>query len=254
MGIFTNFIDPPPGPGIRPDAPRQTGLLRFLEVLFRDFGKLYMAGLLAVLGLVPYAMGLILAIGSHAVLPTALFAAIGGMVAGPQLMALTDRVLRSLRDDPNAWWMHYCRVWKRDWMVSLLPGAVTGVIVGMQLFVVMHLKMEQILSVTSIFLLLGAILSAGICQWIWVQIPVQALGFGAMVKNAFMIAMLHLPRTLGAGVCWVVYVLLVLLLWPFSQPVLLVTQLWLPALAAVFLVYKPCDEVFEIEESLKNYR
>ena len=76
------------GPGIAPDAPRKTGFPRFWETLSRA----------PVCGL------------------------LGGAIAGPELCALADTILRGLRDEPGFWWHTYRRAWKRSAKASLLPA------------------------------------------------------------------------------------------------------------------------------------
>ena len=59
---------------------------------------------------------------------------IGGLIAGPELSAMADTVLRSLRDEPGYWWETYRRVWKRNARESLVPGMLTGLVLSMQIF------------------------------------------------------------------------------------------------------------------------
>ena len=56
MGLFTRNFDKP-GPGVSPDAPRKKGAARFFEILGRDFSTIWLAGILAMLGGLPFAAG-----------------------------------------------------------------------------------------------------------------------------------------------------------------------------------------------------
>ncbi len=75
------------------DLPRKTGLPRFWEVLSRDFGDIFRAGLLALLGGVPFLVGLAFSLTSHVLLFAPVCGFVGGAVAGPQLCGLADTIL-----------------------------------------------------------------------------------------------------------------------------------------------------------------
>ena len=55
MGLFHQNFDKP-GPGVSPDAPRKKGAARFFEILGRDFSTIWMAGLLALISSLPFAL------------------------------------------------------------------------------------------------------------------------------------------------------------------------------------------------------
>ena len=57
MGLFHQNFDKP-GPGVSPNAPRKKGAARYFEVLTRDFSTFWMAGLLAMISSLPFALGL----------------------------------------------------------------------------------------------------------------------------------------------------------------------------------------------------
>ena len=139
MGLFSSDRYSRPGPGVNPDTPRKKGMSRLLEILGRDLWSFFCAGLLAFAGMLPFVLGMVLAVTSHAVLLVVLAGVVGGMIAMPELVAMADTVLRSLRDEPGYWWQTYRRVWKRNLKESLLPGAIAGVVFGIQIFTLFHL-------------------------------------------------------------------------------------------------------------------
>ena len=108
-----------PGPGVRPDAPRKKGVARLAEIMGRDMWNFFRAGFLAFLGCLPFIIGMFFAVETHALLFMLLAGIIGGLIAGPELSAMADTVLRSLRDEPGYWWETYRRVWKRNARESL---------------------------------------------------------------------------------------------------------------------------------------
>ena len=117
-----------PGPGVRPDAPRKKGVARLAEIMGRDMWNFFRAGFLAFLGCLPFIIGMFFAVETHALLFMLLAGIIGGLIAGPELSAMADTVLRSLRDEPGYWWETYRRVWKRNARESLVPGMLTGLV------------------------------------------------------------------------------------------------------------------------------
>lgn len=106
------------------DLPRKRGFPRFLELLGRDFWKYFKAGFLALLGALPFLIGMSFALQSHVLLFAPAAGVIGGAIAGPGLCGLADTILRSLRNEPGFWWHLYRRAWKRNAKASLLPGAL----------------------------------------------------------------------------------------------------------------------------------
>ena len=107
MGLFSNYNKP--GPGVAPDAPRKRGLSRLIEILGRDMGSFFKAGMLAFASCIPFVAGAVLAVLSHGLLVMIIAGIVGGALAGPQLTALADTILRSLRDEPGFWWQTYRR-------------------------------------------------------------------------------------------------------------------------------------------------
>lgn len=120
------------------DLPRKRGFPRFLELLGRDFWKYFKAGFLALLGALPFLIGMSFALQSHVLLFAPAAGVIGGAIAGPGLCGLADTILRSLRNEPGFWWHLYRRAWKRNAKASLLPGALGGGLLAVQGFLLFH--------------------------------------------------------------------------------------------------------------------
>ena len=251
MGLFNMHYDRP-GPGIDPDTPRKKGAARFFELLGRDMASFWCAGMLALLSALPFALGLALAVMSHAVLIMVLAGVLGGMIAAPQLVGLQDTILRSLRDEPGYWWATYRRVWKRNLKASLLPGAVGGLILAMQVFAAWHLASGQ--GTMLVVLLIGLMLLGGLAQYIFAQVALLDLPFATLLKNAVLLFFGYLPRTL-LGVLWQgIYWGLLAGFFPFSAPVLLVTSFWLPAALSLMAIYPPLEKSFHIEDTIRKMR
>ena len=132
MGLFSNYNKP--GPGVAPDAPRKRGLSRLIEILGRDMGSFFKAGMLAFASCIEWNAGEVLEVLCHGQLVKILALSVGAALAGPQLTALADTILRSLRDEPGFWWQTYRRAWKRNAKASLVPGAIFGLLFGSEIF------------------------------------------------------------------------------------------------------------------------
>ena len=168
MALFHYNFDKA-GPGVPENAPRKKGLPRFWEMFTRDGTAFWRAGMLALLGAVPYMAGVWFAVVTHAVLPLLLAGVVGGAVMAPQLVGLNDTILRSLRDEPGYWWATYCRAWKRNAKASLLPGAVFGLVLGAQIFALFLTQWGQNL-VLTIAMLVGVFFLSGLALLTFTQI------------------------------------------------------------------------------------
>lgn len=251
MGLFRpNYLKP--GPGVDPNAPRKKGYARFLELLGRDFPSYFKAGLLALLGAVPFLAGTAMAVSAHALLPMLAAGALGGMLAGPQICGLADTILRSLRDEPGFWWHTYKRAWKRSAAASLLPGAVCGVAFAGQIFLLFHAAALDLTGWQMLPLLVSPLLTLGLCGYLWPQVALMELSFPVMLYNCVLILLRNPVRTLAAAAIQMVYWAVVLLFFPLSLIALPLTSFWLPMLPALQTLYGPLEASFFVEQRLKE--
>ena len=125
---------------------------------------------------------------------------LGGMIAAPQIVGLNDTILRTLRDEPGYWWETYRRTWKRNLKESLLPGAVCGLLLAMEIFSLCHINIAGG-HVAVIAVLVALILLAGIAQYLYVQVALLDLSFAGLLKNSLMLFLGYLPRS-GLGLLW----------------------------------------------------
>ena len=174
MGLFNSDRFSRPGPGVSPDEPRKKGLARLAELLGRDGVSFYMAGLLALVSLLPYLFGLWVALASHSILPMLLAGLLGGALAAPQLCGLIDTILRALRDEPGYFLVTYRRAWKQNARASLLPGALGGLVIAAQLFSWSVLDGDGSQLLHGI-LLAGMFLAFGLLLYLFAQIPLMDL-------------------------------------------------------------------------------
>lgn len=232
------------------DLSRKTGLPRLWETLSRDFWDLFRAGFLALLGCVPFLLGLAYSLTSHVLVYAPLFGLLGGAVAGPGLCGLADTVLRGLRDEPGFWWKTYRRAWARNARASLLPGALGGGLLSTQAFFLFHAGALHISTATGAALAAGVLLVLALSLYLWPQLALMELSFPQLVKNSALLFIGQLPRSLGALAILAAYLGLTARFYLFAVSLLPFTNLWLPALPALFLIYPGINENFQIEEKL----
>ena len=251
MGLFSqNFSKP--GPGISPNAPRKKGAARYFEVLTRDFSTFWMAGLLAMISSLPFALGLWFAVTTHSLIPMLLAGILGGMLAAPQIVGLNDTVLRALRDEPGYWWVTYRRAWKRNAKAALLPGAICGLLLATEIFTAFHTETGSVAVMVAIFVAL--ILLAGIAQYLYAQVALVDLPFSSLLKNSLMLFLGYLPRS-ALGILWQgLYWAAIALFWPLSGAVLILTSLWLPCSLSLLAIYPALNKSFDLEAKIKAMR
>ncbi len=227
--------------------------LQHLWTIFtRDSLGLLGAGLLATVSSLVYVAGLLLGIGTHALLPTLIGCPLGGLIAAPQLFGMSDTVLRSLRDEQDGWWATYRRAWKQNVKSSLLPGALGGLLFGFQGFIFAHIFSMQPGLALLLMLLLGAAASIAIATWLVPQLVLMELPFGRALLNALLLCVRHPLKTLGATLIQFLYWALIILVLPYSLTVFLLLNFWLPALVSTTIIYDAIDEDFRIEEALSE--
>ena len=251
MGLFHQNFDKP-GPGVSPDAPRKKGAARYFEVLTRDFSTFWMAGLLAMISSLPFALGLWFAVTTHSLIPMLLAGILGGMLAAPQIVGLNDTVLRALRDEPGYWWVTYRRAWKRNAKAALLPGAICGLLLATEIFTAFHAETGSVAVMVAIFVAL--ILLAGIAQYLYAQVALVDLPFSSLLKNSLMLFLGYLPRS-ALGILWQgLYWAAIALFWPLSGAVLILTSLWLPCSLSLLAIYPALNKSFDLEAKIKAMR
>ena len=243
-----------PGPGVRPDAPRKKGVARLAEIMGRDMWNFFRAGFLAFLGCLPFIIGMFFAVETHALLFMLLAGIIGGLIAGPELSAMADTVLRSLRDEPGYWWETYRRVWKRNARESLVPGMLTGLVLSIQIFTLFHMSVISAGIVTWVLLILSFVVTLGLESYIWPQIALLDLPFFGIVKNSALLFLGYLPRSAGAVLIQLVYWALILLFFPLTLYILPLTSVWVPLVPSLLCIYPALNKSFDIEKTITKMR
>jgi len=232
------------------DLPRKTGIFRLWETLSRDFWDLFRAGFLALLGCALFLLGVAYSLSTHVLIYAPIAGLAGGAVAGPELCGLADTVLRGLRDEPGFWWHTYRRAWKRNAKACLLPGAVGGGLLAMQVFLLFHAGALGLSTAVGAALAAGILLVLALSLYLWPQLALMELSFPQLLKNSALLFIGQLPRSLAALAILAVYIGLSARFFMLAVTLLPFTNLWLPVLPAMFLIYPGINENFQIEEKL----
>lgn len=229
------------GAGPQPDTPRKRGLSRLIELLGRDLGSIFKAGLLALAAWLPAALLVLLALLAESLPLVLLAAAVAGWLAGPAMVCLYDTILRALRDEPGFWWHTYRRVWRRSFRSSLLPGAGFTALWACLLY-------ARLAAAPAGQLLVSAAVLTAFQTYYWMQAALFDRPAARQLENALRMAVGFLPQTLAAAAVQLVYLALLPRLGLFG----LLTGLWLPSLLALMLVYPPIERALGLEAKIRQ--
>ena len=148
--------------------------------------------------------------------------------------------------------MTYRRAWKRNAKASLLPGAICGLLLAMEIFTAFHTETGSVAVMVAIFVAL--ILLAGIAQYLYAQVALVDLPFSSLLKNSLMLFLGYLPRS-ALGILWQgLYWAAIALFWPLSGAVLILTSLWLPCSLSLLAIYPALNKSFDLEAKIKAMR
>ena len=258
MGLFHQNFDKP-GPGVSPNAPRKKGAARYFEVLARDFSTFWMAGLLAMISSLPFALGLWFAVMTHSLIPMLLAGILGGMLAAPQIVGLNDTVLRALRDEPGYWWVTYRKAFKRNFKASLAPGVLYTVVVTLQIFLV-YFCFNMLYHGTNVGIplwvatVLNLVLFQMLFAYMWPQVVLLDQPFHQTLKNCLNCMIAFLPHALAASLVTVLFWGLVILCMPLGLLLMLVFGFWFVTEVSCQIVYGDLNRVFHIEENIRKMK
>ncbi|MGM9604586.1 MAG: hypothetical protein ACI3XG_05935 [Faecousia sp.] len=232
------------------ETKRQTGLNRYKQLLGRHFGDWLKLNALTILGLLPLAAGIGLAIGTSSILVLLPCAAAGGMIFGPFLSGMYDSLLRAMRDDPMPWWQNYQKSWKQNFRGSLVPGALLGLMVGIFCFMGMMLWWAQTAPSlgTILLFLFSSLLTMVIAQLYWSQLVLFQQSPVIRLRNALLFCIQNFWRVMGVGLLQLAYWGIYILFAPWTLLILPIVGIWYILFLSQFLLYDRLNEAFQIEE------
>ncbi len=246
MGLFSyNYYD---------DKPPKTIFGRLWRILTEHFGGLLGSGALAAVSCIPYVVGLVISIDTHALLPMAVVCPLGGVLAAPQLCGLTDLVLRALRDEPGKWWPTYRRAWKQNLKSCILPGLIGGLLFSVQLFLYAHVNIETIDLMILAVMAVGTIVSTALATWMLPQLVLMDLSFGQALRNAVLLCGRSPLKTIGTVLLQLAYWGLIVIGVPDTLVLFALLTFWAPALIVTTVIYPTLEEAFHTEDKIEEKR
>ncbi len=229
---------------------RQTGFLRYRQLLSVRFGRWWKAGVLTMLGFLPLSVGIFCAIASTSTLVLLPCSLLGGMIAGPFLAGMYDAILRGLRDDPRPWWDSYRLSWRQNWKGSLLPGALLGLVLGVYSFMAMLFWWaERAPTPGTVALYLFALLVVLILNTLyWPQLVLFQQKTSIRLRNCLLFSIQYFWRVLGVGLLQLAYWLIFVLFAPWTLLLLPVIGVWYILFLSQFLLYEQMNDAYQIEQ------
>ncbi len=260
MGFFSNMYTKE-GPGVPKNAPQKKGIARFFEILFRDFGMLWKAGLLSSLCLVPALIALIFTVLSF---PYIILVAVGiilfllaSMLVGPAMVSLHAVVITTVRDIPCYMMHEYKKAWKNNYKQSVPFGMLISALYAIQIYtgyLILTTSNESSLFMLAV-VLFSLILITMVSFMTLVQIIFIDLPLYKMIKNSLLLSFGYLKRSLPATIIFLVLsaaMALFYIFWPFYLllgiiPIItLIVDMWL------WPVFEKVFNITQLQEERKN--
>lgn len=215
---------------------------------------LFKLNALTILGLLPLTAGILFAIGTSSILVLIPCAAVGGMIFGPFLSGLQDSLLRAMRDDPMPWWQNYKKSWKQNFLGSLVPGVLLGLMVGFFCFMGMMLWWAQTSPSlgTILLFLFSALQTMVISQLYWSQLVLFQQSPAIRLRNSLLFTIQNFWRVMGVGLLQVLYWGIYILFAPWTLLILPIVGIWYILFLSQFLLYDRLNEAFQIEEQFQR--
>ena len=235
-----------------PDV-RQVGFNRYKQLLSLHASSWIKLNLLTVAGALPLAAGIGYAILSSSILVLIPLSILGGMIWGPFLAGLYDGILRGLRDAPESWWAAWRKSWRQNGRESLLPGAVLGLLVGMYAFMAALFwwsPAPQTPGTIALYLFSGALflLLNTLC---WPQLVLFRQTALNRMRNIILFTAKYFWRMAGVTLLQLVYILIYVLLAPWTLLLVPFLGLWYITFLSQLLIYEQMNEELGIEEKFR---
>ena len=246
MGLFTPKeleYDP---------SVRQTGFNRYKQLISLYGADWFKVNLLTFAGAIPLATGIALAVASSSVLVLLPASLVGGAILGPFLAGMYDALLRGMRDDAGNWWENYKKSWRQNGKASLLPGALTGLIVGMYAFMgfLLYWAKTPASAGTIALYLFSGLLFLLVSTLYWTQLVLFELSLPDLLRNLILFASKYLWKMAGISLLRMLWWGLAVLFAPWSLLVMPFVGFWFPLFVSLFRIYDALDQEFRIEERI----
>lgn len=231
---------------------RKKGIMRMIELLDRDSGKFFKAGALALLTLLPFFLTIAFALATGA--PGLLLGCVPtGMLAATGVAGAADTVMRSLRDEVGWWfWDSYKKAWKRNARAALIPGALFGMVIGVNIYLLYYISAMEDPSREFWMLFVGLLVLTAITEYYLPMLVCMELSAGALLRNCFVLFFSHPIKSLLAALLQLIYYGLMLIWFPLTGVILVLTSVWLPMLMAYVIIYPALDQHFQLTQAYEK--
>ena len=257
MGLFSR--DNSSGPGVSKDTPRNSGLLRFFEIISREYRDLMKVNSIFFLCVLPSTA--LFFLGLFGIIEFALMLSIlAAYPVGGALAASMFCITRMLRDDPGYIWEDF----KRKFRENLRQASIAGVIVTILLLTQIFLFWVPVLAdweEVSILLIFAAfvflILFLMTVPYVFLHYAYINLRTFTIVKNSTLIALSNPGRSLMGALTGALPWATLFFFFPFSMlffpliPVFVFALSWLLTLLWVWPVF---NKRFSVEEAINKER
>ena len=204
--------------------------------------RLFVTSALSLICMIPAAFGMSIGLMYYRADYLLIFGIVGGAIAGPAYMAMYDAAVMSYRGYSGRWWQRYCTVFRREWKSSLLPGIAMGLLVAMIINIFNSLILSgSVPDMMIISIVLLVVLLMCIFTWFWPQKVMLDLDLKQLVRNSWLMTMMHPLKTLGALALRLVYYAAMLILYPYSIIFLIVLGDWFPSFMSTRIIYATLD-------------
>ena len=233
---------------------RAVGFARYREVLEQNFKEFFLVGFLTLAFLIPFGLGMVYAILTSSALIMLAASVIGGAVSGPGIACMYDIILRRLRNDKSDWWTCYKKSMRQNWRAAILPGVVQCVFLGFLIFsgALLWWAKQPITIGTIAVLILSSVFSMMILSVWWPQVVLFNQRAILQLKNAMFFILFYLGRVLGAAALQVAWWVIMFLFLPWTAFLVPFLSMWYILYLAVFILYRPMDEAFHIEDQINE--
>lgn len=234
---------------------RAIGFARYRQVLERSFKEFFLVGFITLIFLIPFGLGMLYAILTSSALVMLAASVVGGAISGPAVACMYDIILRRLRDDRSDWWVCYKKSMRQNWRAAILPGVVQCVFLGFLIFsgALLWWAKQPITIGTIAILSLSAILFMMVLSVWWSQVVLFDQRAGLQLKNSMFFILFHMGRVLGAAVLQVAWWVIMFLFLPWTAFLIPFLSMWYILYLAIFILYRPMDEAFHIEDQINEH-
>ncbi len=251
-----------PGPGVPKDLPVKKGMARFVELFLRHFSKLMLMNFLClifILGPVVafYFSGVYFMQGNVMMGFLLLLCFIAACLPlGAATTSFYYLFVQMLRNESFFFWHDWGKIYRENFKKAIVPGIGFGLFLGSGLFVWLmgDVYINQLPVFFYTLYLFASIIWVFMLPIFFVQMAFMDLPVHAILRNSFLLGIGTISRSLPGAILGSGLLLLQMVFFPFSLPILLFLGISLPMLIQMLWVWPKIDNTFKIDETLKKRR